>query len=140
VLRLLALLSIVCSAGCGTLVTAVEDDKGDHWRFGPYSGTRISAGGHSTQIDLPFSLIADTMFLPITIPKYFIDKAKEPGLHQSNSHERTVKERDSGLKVWFVVGGFLTCLLSNSFLIRSCFKQSKAFGMSAFREMTHFEG
>lgn len=130
-LPVLALLSIViCSAGCGTLMTAVEDGRGEHWRFSPYSGTRISAGGHSTQIDLPFSLMADTMLLPITIPKYLIDRARKEMSQQAKSHQSELHDIDSELKVWFIVVGFFTCLTSNLCLIRSCFKKSKRLGIA----------
>jgi uncharacterized protein YceK len=56
--------------GCGTLCTAAISECG---KLEPYSGTRASAQGHATQLDLPFSFIADTVLLPITVPKALIE-------------------------------------------------------------------
>jgi len=39
------------------------------WKNQIYAGTRASAQGHGTQIDVPFSLIVDTVILPYTIPR-----------------------------------------------------------------------
>lgn len=65
--------------GCGTMCTAMEDGKGCA-KLAPYSGTKAAAQGHGTQWDIPFSLVADTLLLPITIPKAILDSAstKEP--------------------------------------------------------------
>ena len=51
-------------AGCGTLNTTADPNS----KFGIYSGTKASAEGNATQWDVPFSLVADTILLPITIP------------------------------------------------------------------------
>ena len=53
-------------AGCGTLCSAVDSGCGE---LTPYSGTQASANGHGTQMDVPLSIVADTLLLPITIPK-----------------------------------------------------------------------
>jgi uncharacterized protein YceK len=54
------------SYGCGTMVT-ISDNK--QWPSQIYAGTGAAAQGHGTQIDVPFSLVADTLFLPYTIPR-----------------------------------------------------------------------
>lgn len=65
-------------AGCGTLCTAVEDGRGCA-KLAPYSGTKASAQGHATQLDVPFSFLADTLLLPITLPKALLKGSnKEP--------------------------------------------------------------
>jgi len=65
---------VLSTAGCGTLGT-MFDSKCGKWE--PYSGVVASAGGHMTQIDIPFSFCLDTACLPITIPKYFIEQAHQ---------------------------------------------------------------
>jgi|GEM_PF-6177601 len=57
-------------SGCGTIATAFCDSCG---KLAPYSGTRMMATGHSTQIDVPFSLVLDTVLLPLTIPKTIVE-------------------------------------------------------------------
>jgi len=39
------------------------------WPDQAYAGTRAAAGGHGTQWDIPFSLVADTFLLPWTIAR-----------------------------------------------------------------------
>jgi uncharacterized protein YceK len=41
---------------------ASYDDQ--RWPNQIYSGTRAAAGGHATQLDIPFSFMADTLLLP----------------------------------------------------------------------------
>lgn len=67
-------LLVLSSAGCGTLGT-MFDPKCARWE--PYSGVAASANGHMTQIDIPFSFGLDTVCLPITIPKHFIERAHQ---------------------------------------------------------------
>ena len=64
------MLALACwlLASCGTLCTAVEDGRGCA-KLAPYSGTKASAQGHATQLDVPFSFLADTLLLPITLLK-----------------------------------------------------------------------
>ena len=69
---IILVLAIPFFASCGTLCTAIDDGKGCP-KLAPYSGTRASAQGHSTQLDVPLSFIADTLLLPITIPKMLLD-------------------------------------------------------------------
>src|SRR5581483_9372717 len=65
-----AVLVVAVSAlsGCATILTLNEDD----YRSKIYSGTRAHMEGsgcaHGICIDMPFSLAADTLLLPITIP------------------------------------------------------------------------
>ena len=65
------LVSSCLATGCGTLVTATSDDCGS---LQPYSGTRAGLGPH-TLLDVPFSFVADTVLLPITVPKAIIEHA-----------------------------------------------------------------
>jgi uncharacterized protein YceK len=67
-------LLLLSSAGCGTLGTMFDPQCG---KWEPYSGVAASAGGHATQIDIPFSFGLDTACLPITIPKHFIERAHQ---------------------------------------------------------------
>lgn len=61
----------VAISGCGTLCTAIDDHCG---KLEPFSGTRASANGHATQIDVPMSLALDILLLPVTIPKAIIEQ------------------------------------------------------------------
>jgi uncharacterized protein YceK len=58
-------LILLGASSCGTICTVVAKDCGP---FGPYSGTRASAQGHATQLDVPLSFIADTALLPVSVP------------------------------------------------------------------------
>jgi uncharacterized protein YceK len=72
--------------GCGTIITAVNGDCGPqsiwHVDFGPYSGLRSDADWFVagppytfvTVVDMPLSIAADTVLLPISIP-WAIDRA-----------------------------------------------------------------
>ena len=63
-LTMLMGLSLLIS-GCGTIATAT----GEKGEFGIYSGTHRSVeNGFHTILDTPFSFVADTVLLPITIP------------------------------------------------------------------------
>jgi len=39
------------------------------WPDQVYAGTRAAVGGHGTQWDIPFSMVADTLLLPWTIAR-----------------------------------------------------------------------
>ncbi len=54
-------------AGCGTLVNTFGDEP----RNKIYVGVRVDldAFGHGGFLDLPFSLVLDTILLPYTIPR-----------------------------------------------------------------------
>lgn len=75
--------------GCGTLITQIDGplfapgEKAFDWDEKPaspiYSGTRLSLGGalksdayYVWWIDLPFSFVADTALLPLTVPQALI--------------------------------------------------------------------
>lgn len=45
----------------------LSDNK--QWPNQIYAGTRASLYGHATQLDVPFSLVLDTVVLPYTIPR-----------------------------------------------------------------------
>lgn len=64
VFSLLALLGGL--PGCGTIV-ALSDNR--QWPNQIYAVTRASFEGHGTQLDVPLSLVADTIVLPYTIPR-----------------------------------------------------------------------
>lgn len=63
------------AAGCGTM-SALGDDQA--WPNQVYAGTRAAAGGHATQWDVPFSLVADTILLPYTIPRTIHNRSHSP--------------------------------------------------------------
>jgi uncharacterized protein YceK len=77
--RALAALLLPVLAGCGTLANTFEDEPKNKI----YVGARVDldAFGHGGFLDLPFSLVLDTIFLPYTIPKtianYAADEVKE---------------------------------------------------------------
>jgi len=56
---------LLSTASCGTICTMTDPQCGP---FGPYSGTRASMQGHATQLDVPFSVVLDTLLLPVSIP------------------------------------------------------------------------
>ncbi len=62
-------------AGCGTLANTFEDEP----RNKIYVGVRVDADafGHGGFLDLPFSLVLDTIFLPYTIPRTIANYAAE---------------------------------------------------------------
>ena len=68
-----ALMLIAC--GCGTM-SALGVDRA--WPDQVYAGTRAAAGGHATQLDVPFSLVADTVLLPYTIPRTIHNQQHPP--------------------------------------------------------------
>ena len=63
--RLLILLGCIFFAGCSTIV-CLGDNKGTPNQI--FAGTREDLNPH-TIYDLPFSLVADTIVLPYTIPR-----------------------------------------------------------------------
>lgn len=58
-------LSLVLS-GCGTIESLRSNEPFPNVVYG---GTYLSLHGHVTQFDAPFSLVADTVVLPYTIPR-----------------------------------------------------------------------
>ena len=76
-------------SGCGTICTAIDDGKGCA-KLAPYSGTRAAAQGHATQLDLPFSFVADTLLLPLTIPKMLLESGstQQPETTPRSSREQ----------------------------------------------------
>ena len=81
-MKLLLILSACLCSGCGTIVTLSHNQE---WPNQIYAGTRASANGHVTQIDVPFSLIADTLVLPYTIPRTIYNLSQQDGTQQKNS-------------------------------------------------------
>jgi len=64
---LFLMIFVLLTYGCGTMITIGEDKQ---WPNQIYAGTRAAAyGSHGTQIDVPFSLVTDTVVLPYTIPR-----------------------------------------------------------------------
>ena len=72
---LLACCLATFAGGCGTMF-AVGNDR--MWPNQVYAGTRAAAGGHGTQCDVPFSLVADTVVLPYTIPRTIHNQKQPP--------------------------------------------------------------
>ena len=64
-------------SGCGTVVS-VFCDSDVCGKLEPYSGTRLVANGHATQLDVPFSFVLDTALLPLTVPKMVVDRVIAP--------------------------------------------------------------
>ena len=87
--RLVIPLACFCS-GCGTLVTLTDNKE---WPNQIYAGTRASANGHATQIDVPFSLIADTVVLPYTIPRTIYNLSQRNDLQKNNEGEDAAKTK-----------------------------------------------
>lgn len=72
------------------MCTAIEDGKGCA-KFGPYSGTKAAAQGHGTQLDVPFSIVADTLLLPISIPRALFgsnSSTSKPATDQSDTEQK----------------------------------------------------
>jgi len=84
----LSLLSVNLCA-CGTTCTAFDKNCG---KLYPYSGTVASAQGHSTQLDVPFSIVADTLLLPYAIPKVIVES-----INQKDSTTQKAEEKDASL-------------------------------------------
>ena len=85
------LFPLVCfCSGCGTLVTLTDNKE---WPNQIYAGTRAAANGHATQIDVPFSLIADTVVLPYTIPRtiYNLSQRDDQQKNQGNADASKAK-------------------------------------------------
>ena len=80
----LILVSVISLQGCGTFVTLGDNEK---WNNQIYAGTRASAQGHATQLDVPFSIIMDTVVLPYTIPRTIYNKNKEVEVSKENDSE-----------------------------------------------------
>lgn len=69
-LRFLWLVGFLTFAGCGTIMTIVGDAQTGCRLNLLYSGTRFSfTNVHGGIVDVPFSLVADTVTLPYTIPR-----------------------------------------------------------------------
>ncbi len=94
-LHAIAAATAAACLGCGTLFTLTHNKQ---WPNQIYAGTRAAAAGHSTQIDIPFSLVADTMVLPYTIPRTIYNYTHVDTLFEdcdiarlrSEIHDRTV--------------------------------------------------
>lgn len=71
----LAALLLPALSGCGTLANTFEEEPKNKI----YIGVRvdIDAFGHGGFLDLPFSLVLDTILLPYTIPKTIANYAGE---------------------------------------------------------------
>lgn len=63
-------------SGCGTLATAT----GKKEEFGVYSGTKRSVeNGAHTWLDIPFSVVADTLLLPVTVTRAAVSQPAPEG-------------------------------------------------------------
>lgn len=72
------LLVLVLLSGCTTIGTLSEDET----RNKVYSGTirQVELGcAHAVCLDFPFSLVADTLLLPITIPWTLVNLTRSSG-------------------------------------------------------------
>ena len=76
------LLVLALASGCGTLASVFNHPDPP---FGVYSGTKAAAHGHVTQWDVPFSLVADTILLPISVPFDMY--------HKTNSSKENMPEK-----------------------------------------------
>ncbi|UVT20130.1 MAG: YceK/YidQ family lipoprotein [Nitrospira sp.] len=56
-------------SGCGTIKTLHKDAKYECHEDMFYSGTRVGPMSLQKILDTPFSLVADTLVLPYTIPR-----------------------------------------------------------------------
>jgi uncharacterized protein YceK len=75
VIAALACCPMAFVSGCGTM-SALGNDR--MWPNQVYAGTRAAAGGHATQLDIPFSVVADTIVLPYTIPRTLHNQKHPP--------------------------------------------------------------
>ncbi len=66
---------LCCTTGCGTVHTLGNNAT---WPNQVYAGMRAAAGGFLTQLDVPFSLVADTLVLPYTIPRTVYNQKPPP--------------------------------------------------------------
>ena len=73
--------AVLSLGGCATAFTLGEDD----YKSKVYSGTRAHIEGqcaHGSRVDMPFSIIADTVLLPITVPwtiaKFVLPAQQDP--------------------------------------------------------------
>ncbi len=85
----LALILGLCASGCGTVSSVVRDDIDS--QFGVYSGLQADwelwnrgyfsddaiVAGYQFMFDMPFSAVADTLLLPISVPRYFVHKNRD---------------------------------------------------------------
>jgi uncharacterized protein YceK len=63
-------LVVLIVSGCGTIITLQEDAEFDCRANIVYLGTRRTVANVAhTWPDIPFSLVADTLVLPYTVPK-----------------------------------------------------------------------
>jgi uncharacterized protein YceK len=83
--RMSLVLAMLTLSGCGTIGTLGEPQT----RNKVYSGTirDVELGcAHGTCLDLPFSLVADTVVLPATIPWTLYNAShEEPVAHEQGS-------------------------------------------------------
>lgn len=99
---LLALPVLMTLAGCGTLATLEEKEN----RNKVYSGTIRHVElkcAHATCLDAPFSVLLDTLLLPVTLPwtayNYMAaDKASKPieQVAQENNHQPASENLNNG--------------------------------------------
>jgi uncharacterized protein YceK len=82
----MASIAVLLFYGYGTICTAVDGHCG---KLEPFSGTRAAAQEHGTQLDVPFSLIADVVLLPLTLPKALVEAA----CHDAERRQQRQKRR-----------------------------------------------
>src|SRR5207253_1191719 len=93
--RILASL-LLLSTGCGTTVALRDNDRFPNQI---YAGTRCSLHGACCAVgDVPFSMVADTIVLPYTIPRTAINLAmahdqKPPALGDEKASPRNEVDR-----------------------------------------------
>jgi uncharacterized protein YceK len=83
---ILLVLTIGSLAGCTTLSTLGEEEHNNKI----YSGTirQVELGcGHGVCIDFPFSLVADTVLLPVTIPWSIYNTSTDSAKKSKDSEE-----------------------------------------------------
>jgi uncharacterized protein YceK len=78
------------AGGCGTMAALGRDEM---WPNQVYAGTRAAAGGHVTQFDVPFSLVADTLVLPYTIPRSIHNQKHPPATRPAETKAASENER-----------------------------------------------
>jgi uncharacterized protein YceK len=97
-----AMLAAAAISGCATIGTLSEDETKNKIYSGTIRHAELACA-HAVCLDLPFSLAADTLLLPVTVPWSAVNlfrknsgKAQDPNSPSSSATESAA--RDSGVQ------------------------------------------
>jgi uncharacterized protein YceK len=95
--KILAICFCLLASGCATSITLSEPQTRNKIFSGTVRNFELKCA-HGTCLDFPFSLVADVVVLPYTIPKTIINFSKSENTNQLKNDENKQKTTEHETK------------------------------------------